>query len=130
MATEVPNTAEDTRQPAPRDDQVKDAQADGHNASTARRRAELLDVLERMEGQLRHLHGQFDNTERERQHQHFSAARLIGAILQALVLGLVIAGSADWVYGSPVGPLLVKLGFAAVFQLGALTAFLVAQERG
>ncbi len=91
--------------------------------------AELQASLRRIERVLEEIHDRFETITRERRHHEFSPARLIGAILQALVLGFVIAALANWAYGAKEGPLLVKLAFAAVFQLGALTAFMLSREK-
>ena len=90
---------------------------------------ELLGVLQRVAGLLEELRGRFDTSTREQRHREFSAARLIGAILQALVLGFVFAALADWAYGVKEGPQLVKLAFAGVLQLGALTAFVLSRGK-
>ncbi len=84
---------------------------------------ELLAVLRRMEASLQALRGHLEATGRERRYREFSAARLIGALLEILVLGFVVAALADWVYHASYGEQLVKLGLAGVLQMGALTAF-------
>jgi hypothetical protein len=48
-------------------------------------------------------------------------------VLQVIVGGLVVLALFDWLLGAPVDGLLVKLVFAAVLQLGALTAFVVSR---
>lgn len=91
--------------------------------------AELLGVLRRIERTLVEVRGQFETLTRDQRHREFSPARLIGALLQALVLFFVIAGLADWVYQAELGQPLIKLLFAGVFQLGALTAFVLSRNR-
>jgi hypothetical protein len=91
--------------------------------------AELAAVLVRIEHALNEVREHLEASEHERQHREFSIARLLGSLLQALVIGLMIAALADWVYGQPEARQLVKLAFAGVLQLGALTAFLTARDR-
>lgn len=90
---------------------------------------ELLAVLHRIERTLEDVRSQFDTLTRDRRHREFSPARLIGALLQALVLFFVIAALADWVYQAAFAGQLIKLAFAAVFQVGALTAFVLSRSR-
>jgi hypothetical protein len=71
------------------------------------------------------IRGALDAAERERQHKEFSSLRLIGAILQVVVGGLVALAVLDWVFEAQVEVLFVKLAFATVLQLIALTAFLL-----
>lgn len=97
--------------------------------STEAKPTDLAEALERVERSIEQIRGHVEQVVRERQHQEFSAARLIGALLQVVVLGFVVAAIADWAYEAKEGPQLVKLAFAAVFQLGALTAFVVARQR-
>lgn len=91
--------------------------ADRHSVS-----AEMLAALERVERLLGDMRGVLNSAASESRHREFSAGRLIGSILQALVLGLVLWALSDWVFGEDAQHLLIKLAFAAVFQLGALTA--------
>jgi len=91
---------------------------DNDSLATLRRIVQLLDEIR----------GRLDIDARARRHRQFSLARLLGALLQALVVGLVIAALADWVYGAALGAQLVKLVFAGVLQLGALTAFVIARD--
>ena len=90
---------------------------------------ELLGRLRQIESLLADIRGQVDATLRERRHREFSVARLTGALLQALVVGLVIAAVADWAYRADPAFQLVKLAFAGVLQLGALTAFVMSRQR-
>lgn len=87
-------------------------------------------ALVRIEEHLRGLRDQLDTVMRVRRHREFSVARLVGAILQVVVAGFVFVALADWVFARDVGPILVKLGFAVVLQLAALTAFVLAREPG
>lgn len=88
----------------------------------------VLDTLRRIEELVQAIGGRLELQTREQRHQEFSFARLIGALLQALVVGFVIAALADWAYQAPPGTQLVKLGFAAVLQVGVLTAFVLSRE--
>ena len=92
--------------------------------------AEMLPVLQRIERVLGEIRGVLDAAERERQHKEFSSLRLIGAILQVIVGGLVALAVLDWVFEAQVEALFVKLAFAAVLQLIALTAFLFWRRDG
>lgn len=92
--------------------------------------AEVLPVLQRIERVLGEIRGALDAAERERQHKEFSSLRLIGAILQVIVGGLVALAVLDWVFEARVEALFVKLAFAAVLQLIALTAFLFWRRDG
>jgi hypothetical protein len=91
---------------------------------------EALSVLRRIERVLGEVRGALDVAERERQHKEFSSPRLIGAILQVIVGGLVALAVLDWVFGARAEALLVKLAFAAVLQLIALTALLFWRRNG
>lgn len=92
--------------------------------------AEPLELLRRIERSLSEIHDRLEAREHERRHQEFSVARLIGSLVQALVVGFLIAAIADWVYNAPVEKQLVKLAFAGVLQLLALTAFTLTREQG
>ncbi len=91
---------------------------------------EVLPVLQRIDRVLGEIRGALDATERERQHKEFSSLRLIGAILQVVVGGLVALAVLDWIFEARVEALFVKLAFAAVLQLIALTAFLFWRRDG
>lgn len=91
---------------------------------------EVLPVLQRIDRVLGEIRGALDATERERQHKEFSSLRLIGAILQVVVGGLLALAVLDWVFEAQVEVLFVKLAFAAVLQLIALTAFLFWRRDG
>lgn len=85
-------------------------------------------VLQRIERLLFEINGRLETSERAQRHQEFSAARVVGALLQVLVVVAMILAVADWVFGAPPGGQLVKLAFAGVLQMGALTAFMLARE--
>lgn len=87
-------------------------------------------TLRRIEALLQELRAHAESVARPRRHREFSLARLFGAILQALVVGLIIAAAADWAFQAPLGSQLVKLVFGGVLQLGALTAFTISRDHG
>ncbi len=85
-------------------------------------------ALQRIERLLTGMSDRLETLTRERQHRDFSLARLIGWVLQFLVVGFAIAAVADWAFQAELGKQIVMLLFAGVFQLGALTAFLLSRE--
>jgi hypothetical protein len=87
----------------------------------------VLASLRRIERMLDEIHGAFETSARAHHFHHFSLARLSGALLQSLVVLLIVFALSDWVYAASEGKQLVKLAFAGVLQLGALTAFVVAR---
>lgn len=103
--------------------------AESQHESSSTSPAELLATLERVEGVVRELRDQVDTIAREKSHREFSFARLTGSLLQALVAGFLIAALADWVYEAEPAHTLVKLAFAGVLQIGALSAFLLSLLR-
>jgi hypothetical protein len=86
-------------------------------------------AIGRLEGLVREIRGALDASAREREHREFSIARLLAAIAQGLAIGLLLWAALDWLMpgergeGAPV----VKLLFAIVLQLMALTAFYVSR---
>ena len=90
--------------------------------------ADTLAVLRQIERSLEEIRARLEARARAQRHREFSFARLLGAMFQVLVLGLVIAALSDWLYQAPPGTQLVKLAFAGVLQLAALTAYLMARE--
>jgi hypothetical protein len=82
-------------------------------------------TLERMEKLLNQIRGTLDAAARAGEHREFSVGRTVGWVLQIIVAGLVVLALLDWLLAAPTDSLLVKLAFAAVLQLSALTAFLV-----
>jgi hypothetical protein len=111
--TELPRTSEDAQYPPDRRPS----------------RPELLSTLERLERTLDQMRGSLDATVREQGHREFSPAHLIGVIAQVLVVGLELWALSDWVFNE-LGQVLVKLGFAGVLQVGALTAFFLSRQSG
>jgi len=91
--------------------------------------ASLAPLLGRVESQLQRIAGRLEAEERARQFHDFSMARLIGVFLQLLVLGFVVAALVDWRFDNPEARQLVKLAFAGVLQIAALTSFVVAREK-
>jgi hypothetical protein len=87
---------------------------------------DVLATLQQMEKRLTQIRGALDAAARDGAHREFSLWRIAGSILQVIVAGLVVL---DWLLQAPVDSLTVKLAFAAVLQLAALTAFVVARDR-
>ena len=82
-------------------------------------------TLERMERLLSQIRGALDAATRAGEHREFSIGRTTAGVLQIIVAGLVVLALLDWLLEAPTDSLLVKLAFAAVLQLSALTAFVV-----
>jgi hypothetical protein len=85
-------------------------------------------TLSRLEKLVEEIRSGLDARLREQAHKDFSAAWLAGAVLQVLVVGLVVMAGLDCLFQSPVGRPMLKLAFALVLQLMALTAFVLAGE--
>jgi hypothetical protein len=83
--------------------------------------------LRRIERLLVEIRGCLETLHRAQHHQEFSPARLIGAVLQMVTVAFLLAAVADWVYQAQPATQIIKLMFAGVVQLGALTAFVVAR---
>ncbi len=82
----------------------------------------------RVERLLEEIRGALDARARDKRYKEFSATRLVGAVLQALVVGLMAWSLSDWVFQLPAEGLFIKLAFAAVLQLIAMTALLMSKE--
>ncbi len=97
--------------------------------------AEPADPLEasllRMERHLSEIASSLESLERERRHKDFSPLLFIGPIAQALVVALLLWTTSDAFFAKlpNTGYMLIKLGFAGVLQMGALTAFLAHRRR-
>ncbi len=87
-----------------------------------------VEVLIRIERQLDEIRGRLEAADRLRMHRRFSLAQLLGAMFQLLAVFLVLLALLDWVYQAWHAERLVKLAFAGVLQLAALTAFTMARE--
>lgn len=99
---------------------------EGPAASSAGHTGERLEAsLRRIEKRLEEIRGLLNAQVRERQHREFSAALLVGVVVQIVAGGLIGMALLDWIFQAPAASLAVKLGFAAVFQLVALTALVV-----
>jgi hypothetical protein len=94
----------------------------------ARLPEDVTRTFERMEQLLGRIHGALDAGVREREHRELSYARLAGAILQVIVAALVALALLDWLLHGVVNSLIVKLAFAMVLQLAALTAFVISRR--
>ena len=88
---------------------------------------ELLAAVRRMERAVDEIRGRLETAARAQQHREFSVTRLLGALCQVLVVGLVAVALADWMYQGPSARLLVELALAGVLQLGVLTAAITAR---
>ncbi len=88
---------------------------------------DVTHTFERIEQLLGRIHGTLDAGARERQHRELSYARLLGAILEVIVAALVALALLDYLLHGAVNSLFVKLAFALVLQVAALTAFVVAR---
>jgi hypothetical protein len=89
--------------------------------------AELL--LARIEKNLAEMRAHMHAASRESRHKQFSFTLLAGGIAQAVVMALLFWALSDIIFvrgtsgPTPLGVPLVKLAFAGVLQLVALTAF-------
>ncbi len=125
--TGQPRAAPFTAEPAPHAGERPTAAAPpGARAADL---APLAESLRRVERTLEEIHGTLESDTRARRYREFSLARLIGTILQTFAVLLVIFALADWAFDAHPVQQLVKIAFAGVLQLGALTAFLLARER-
>lgn len=88
--------------------------------------SDAVKTLERMERVLGEIRGALDASAREERHKEFSPIRLVGAIVQVIVVGLLGLAVVDWIFEASFDTQFVKLAYAAVLQLTALTAFVVA----
>ncbi len=100
-------------------------------APPGQRPAEHADAaLVRIEKRLEEIRGLLNALARERQHRDFSAALLVGVVVQIVAAGLIGMALLDWIFQAEPPALAVKLAFAAVFQLAALTALVAWRSRG
>lgn len=90
------------------------------------RGADRDEALRHIEGALDDIRTALDAHLRERQHRDFSLARFAGAISQAVVIGILAWAASDCFFGIAGETILIKLGFAGVLQLVAMTAFVLA----
>jgi hypothetical protein len=122
----VTGVGESRFQPSEPTAEVQESQpAAAEPAEPGSRGDELMACLGRIEQVCREMRGQLEALGRGQRYREFSPARLVGAILQSLVIGFVIAAVADWLYQASAGTQLVKIGLAGVLQLAALTAFML-----
>ena len=89
---------------------------------------DVTQTFERMERLLGRICGALDASAREGEHRELSYGRLVGGILQLIVAGLVGLALLDWLLHGVVNSLFVKLAFAMVLQLAALTAFVISRK--
>lgn len=88
--------------------------------------AVTLQHMEKLLGQIR---GTLNAATRDEAHRELSVGRTVGAVIQVVVAGLVALALLDWLLDAPAEALYVKLAFAGVLQVSALTAFVVARVR-
>ena len=119
----------DTR-PAEQDNQVdvKEPVTTEPHPGSVQLPEDVTHTFERMERLLGRIHGALDAGVREREHREMSYGRLAGVILQVVVAALVALALLDWLLHGVVNSLFVKLAFAMVLQLSALTAFVVSRK--
>ena len=86
-------------------------------------------AFDRLEALLKKIHDALDARAREEEHRDWSYLRTAGVILEIIVGGLVVLALYDWILYGPVNTLVVKLAFAMVLQLAALTAFFVSGRK-
>jgi hypothetical protein len=91
--------------------------------------AKSPDDLARVEATLEAIREQLEFLTRERRYHEFSLVRALGVAAQIVVLGFAIFALSEFVYGQSATGVIVKLMFAGVFQLAALTAFVVSRGR-
>lgn len=84
------------------------------------------ELLRRVDERLASIDRRMETLVRERQHEEFSIARLVGVVVQVAAVGALVVAIASWVFQAALGQQLVLLLLATVLQLGALTAFVVA----
>jgi len=89
---------------------------------------ETLTTLRYIAGALEDMRGRIETLTREERYQQFSPLPLIGAGLEVITLGFVLAALKDWVFAAQPAAPVAKLLFATVFQLAALTAFLFGRK--
>ncbi len=110
---------------SPPDEQVRNAELSP--PTTLKERDTAGETLRRIERLLVEIRGRLETLNRAQQHRHFSAARMIGAVLQMVTVAFLLAAVVDWVYQSPSATQIIKLLFAGVVQVCALTAFVMAR---
>lgn len=102
----------------------------GRSATTPGGSADdAVSALTRMEHVLREIRGSLDAEAREKQHREFSWLRLTGSVFQVLTGGLTAWALLDCVFQAHAETVFIKLAFAGVLQLMALTAFLMTRDR-
>ncbi len=84
----------------------------------------VVAMLGRIEEKLEDLRRRVETLTREQQHKDFSWMLAAGVVAQVIVAGLLLAALSDWVFAADPAKQLIKLMFAGVLQLGALTALL------
>ena len=80
--------------------------------------------LEHLERLLEEIRDIVDTAAHEQAHQQFSAWLTVAGVLQVIAGGLVVLALVDWIFDAETGVILLKLAFAAVFELGVIAALL------
>lgn len=104
------------------DDRPDDAAAP-HAPAPAGETSERADDLERIERGVSEIRAHFQAEKREARHKDFSLALLAAVIAQALAVVLLAWAALDCLQRFDASVILVKLAFAGVLQLIALTGF-------
>jgi hypothetical protein len=99
--------------------------AKSHDSSKFERGAEPPGSPARLEHLLGEIRALLEQQQRVHRYREFSPARLLGALTQAFVIPMTLWALADWALAADHQAVLVKLGFAAVLQLMALSAFVL-----
>ena len=113
---------------APAPEQPHEAQP-ASSSSSELRPEDAAAAIGRLEGLLREIRGALDASAREQEHREFSLVRLLAAMAQALAISLLLWAALDWLLQGESAAVVVKLSFATVLQLMALTAFYLSHPR-
>ncbi len=130
MSTPVPTNSEQPQAPPATPEQPPSAfkpdppqvSDNAERVSPAPELRDLVESVRQLEQTHHQVREQLDRISHERAYRDFSMLRLLAAMLQAIVIGLLVVAVADWVYGVSAARQLVTLAFAGVLQLGTLTA--------
>jgi hypothetical protein len=93
---------------------------------------EAAAAIGRLEGLVREIRGALDASAREQEHREFSVARLLAAVAEALAIGFLLWAALNWLMATEPGEggaIVIKLLFATVLQLMALTAFFLSRPQ-
>ncbi len=124
--TETARKGRDSTQSEPQPSAFR-PETPGAEAPDAKNQPASLPASERVEKLLREIRDLLDVSARESQYKDFAMMRAAGAVLQAIVVGLLLWALSDAFFHAGAGAILVKLQFATLLQLGALTAFYLSE---